>query len=225
MIEEIGNNATGAGNQQERPGIADWIVGFVDGEGTFSVSVFRNRTTSLGWQILPEFVVTQGCRGIEALQLIRDHFRCERIYINHRNDNHREDVARFCIRALSDLSEIIVPFFKEHRLITAKRSDFEKFVEVIELVKKGKHHEPAGLRSIAIISQSMNRRKRSEFLESSETIRQALSGSEQSKQDAELDECAKALSEDIVRPPWRHGEPGRNDLATSEKLGVTISLR
>jgi hypothetical protein len=30
------NNATSADNQQER--LAYWIVGFVDGEGTFSVS-------------------------------------------------------------------------------------------------------------------------------------------------------------------------------------------
>ena len=27
---------TGAGDQQERPGIEQWIVGFVDGEGCFS---------------------------------------------------------------------------------------------------------------------------------------------------------------------------------------------
>ena len=187
MIEKIGNNASGADNQQERPGIADWIVGFVDGEGTFSVSVYRNRSMSLGWQVFPEFVVTQGCSGIEALQTIKGHFKCGKIYINRRNDNHREDVARYCIRALADLSEIIVPFFKKHRLITAKRMDFEKFVEVIDLMKRGRHHELEGLKHIATIAQSMNRKKRSEFLESSETIRQALSESEQSKDDAELD--------------------------------------
>ncbi len=48
MIEMIGNNASGADNQQERPGIADWIVGFVDGEGTFSVSVFY-KSNNVSW--------------------------------------------------------------------------------------------------------------------------------------------------------------------------------
>jgi hypothetical protein len=31
------------------------------------------------------------------------------------------------------------------------------------------------------------------------------------------------LSEDRVRPPWRHGEPGRNDLATNEEVGSNKS--
>ena len=160
----------------------------MDGEGTFSVSVFRNRTTSLGWQVFPEFVVTQGCSGIEALRLIRDRFKCGRTYINRGNDDRREDVARYCTRRLADLSGIIVPFFEEHRLITAKRADFQKFAKVIDLMKNGKHHNLEGLMHVAMISQSMNRRKRSEFLESSETIRQALSESGQSRTDAELDE-------------------------------------
>ena len=49
-----------AENWQERLKIAYWLVGFVDGEGTFSVSVFKNDTTKTGWQVFPEFVVTQG---------------------------------------------------------------------------------------------------------------------------------------------------------------------
>ncbi len=50
-------NASGADNQQER--LDWWIVGFVDGEGTFSVSFNRNSTTSCGYQVFPEFVITQ----------------------------------------------------------------------------------------------------------------------------------------------------------------------
>lgn len=217
MIEEIGNNATGADNQQERPGIDDWIAGFVDGEGTFSVSVFRNRTTSLGWQVFPEFVVTQGLKGLEALEVIQGHFKCGKIYINRRNDNHREDIARYCVRSLKDLIEVIVPFFEEHQLVTAKRLEFQKFARVVGLMENGRHHEPEGLMLIASIAESMNRRKKSKFLESSETIRQALSEGKQSKRYAELSGCAIELSEEIVRPPWRHGEPGRNDLATNPR--------
>jgi hypothetical protein len=35
-------NPIGADNQQERPGVEQWVVGFVDGEGCFSISVVRN---------------------------------------------------------------------------------------------------------------------------------------------------------------------------------------
>ena len=51
-----GDNVSVADNQQERLD-AEWIVGFVDGEGCFSVSFFRNKTTKFGWQVFPEFVV------------------------------------------------------------------------------------------------------------------------------------------------------------------------
>ncbi len=53
------DNLPGADNQQERPGIEQWVVGFVDGEGCFSISVVRNTGCLLGWQVQHEFSVTQ----------------------------------------------------------------------------------------------------------------------------------------------------------------------
>ncbi len=53
-------NSSSRGNQQERLKIIGWIVGFVDGEGCFTISLHKNPTTSSGWQIMPEFIVTQG---------------------------------------------------------------------------------------------------------------------------------------------------------------------
>ena len=53
------DNPSGADNQQERPGVEQWAVGFVDGEGCFSISVVRNPGCRLGWQVQHEFSVTQ----------------------------------------------------------------------------------------------------------------------------------------------------------------------
>ena len=63
-----GNNVIGAGNQQERLGMAYWISGFTDGEGCFTVSVIRNSTTRFGKQIFPEFVIKSG--GVYAGSLL-----------------------------------------------------------------------------------------------------------------------------------------------------------
>ena len=67
-------NASSADNQQERLRISSWIVGFVDGEGCFSVSIFKNRTTRSGFQVMPEFVVTQGQKSLDVLETIKDFF-------------------------------------------------------------------------------------------------------------------------------------------------------
>ena len=41
-------NPSGADNQQERPDLEQWAVGFVDGEGCFSVAVVRNDGCRMG---------------------------------------------------------------------------------------------------------------------------------------------------------------------------------
>src|SRR3989440_11292598 len=92
-------NATGADNQQERLKTVGWVVGFVDGEGCFSVTIQRCRVVKLGWQVFPEFVVTQGAKSLSALQALQRFFGCGRIYINNRTDNHNEAIYRFCVRS------------------------------------------------------------------------------------------------------------------------------
>jgi hypothetical protein len=68
------DNVSGGDNQQEtaRPRLLDvsWVVGFVDGEGCFSVSIHRNpfmRRTP-GWQVLPVFQVYQHGDHREVLE-------------------------------------------------------------------------------------------------------------------------------------------------------------
>ena len=125
------DNARSAANQQER---LDpwWIVGFVDGEGCFSVSRFKNKTCSSGYQTLYEFVVTQGEKSHSSLEKIKTFFECGHIYINHRHDNHREDISRYCVRRQDDLKKIIIPFFKKYPLETAKRQQFHDFCFKLE---------------------------------------------------------------------------------------------
>jgi hypothetical protein len=62
-----GDNVSGAVNQQERPLAAEWVVGFVDGEGCFSVPIFRNKSCRSGWQVQPEFAAVQGERSVSVL--------------------------------------------------------------------------------------------------------------------------------------------------------------
>ncbi len=167
-----GDNPTGADNQQERPGIEQWIVGFVDGEGCFSSPVFRSPKLRLGWQVQPKFAVVQGERSASALELLLTYFGCGKIYRNRRSDNHREDLMVYTVFNRRDLSQIIVPFFEVYPLITAKREEFVRFKRILELMDQRAHLSVDGLRLIAEIAQQMNHRKPSRFLESSEAIRQ-----------------------------------------------------
>src|ERR687891_1786770 len=76
------DNATGAVNQQER--LDAYIAGFVDGEGSFHVAVQRNPWTNAGWQLVPEFHVSQNAERRQVLDLTRERLGCGRIRENHR---------------------------------------------------------------------------------------------------------------------------------------------
>lgn len=160
-----------ADNQQERPETAGWVVEFIDGEGCFSVSIVRNKTSSIGWQVMPEFVATQGERSLDALKKLQELFDCGNIFINRRYDNHTENLFRFCIRSLKDLNEKVIPFFRSHPLQTSKHQDFECFARIMDLIKERKHLSLEGVRQIAEIAGQMNVKRARAFSESSETIR------------------------------------------------------
>ena len=160
-----------ADNQQERQKLIGWIVGFIDGEGCFSVSIFRNPTTSSGWQIFPEFIVAQGAKSVKVLKKLEKFFQCGKVYINRKYGNHRENLYRYCVRKLDDLENKIIPFFQQNQLKTAKINDFKKFAKIVRIMRSGKHLSQQGCERIARIIETMNRKKPAKFLSSSETIR------------------------------------------------------
>jgi len=96
-IESCGSdNSSAAGNQQERLIKIGWITGFVDGEGCFSIHVVRQPSRvyrkgyKTGFQVAHQFVVTQGAKSVECLQMMQEFFGVGRVYCNRRFDNHKE---------------------------------------------------------------------------------------------------------------------------------------
>ena len=68
------DNVPGADNQQERLiEFRGWVIGFVDGEGCFSIGFVRQWDTPTrkgyrtGYQVAHEFAVTQGAQSVQCL--------------------------------------------------------------------------------------------------------------------------------------------------------------
>ena len=67
------DNPGGADNQQERLiEFRGWVIGFVDGEGCFSIGFIRQpdrmgrRGYMTGYQVAHEFAVTQGASSVDV---------------------------------------------------------------------------------------------------------------------------------------------------------------
>ncbi|KKU76610.1 MAG: hypothetical protein A3E64_00065 [Candidatus Harrisonbacteria bacterium RIFCSPHIGHO2_12_FULL_48_16] len=150
---------TDADNQQERLEISNWITGFTDGEGCFTISVIKNPTTRFRKQIFPEFVITQGAKSLSALEKIKKFFNCGSIVLNKRYDNHNEHLYRYCVRSISELHTKIVPFFKNFPLRTYKRNDFLVFKRVVAMMVRKKHLTESGWEKILKLASLTNRKK------------------------------------------------------------------
>jgi LAGLIDADG endonuclease len=140
------DKVTSAENQQERLiEFRGWVVGFVDGEGCFSIGFVRQQSRAdrsgykTGYQVTHEFVVTQGERSLACLHELREFFGVGQVIINNRYDNHREHLHRYVVRRRADLLETVIPFFQQHPLRSSKQDDFEKFVRCVELVAGDSH--------------------------------------------------------------------------------------
>ena len=152
------NNSSSGENQQERLN-PYWLTGFTDGEGCFSISIFKNKTLKSGYQIFPEFVLTQGAKSLEALEKVQRFFGCGKIYENKRYDDHNESLYRYCVRNRTDLIQKICPFFMKYTLKTAKKYDFELFLQGLEIIERGEHLTEQGFMKIQEIASQMNRKK------------------------------------------------------------------
>jgi hypothetical protein len=176
------DNVTSGDNQQEtvRPRLEldpQWVVGFVDGEGCFSVSIHRNpyvRRTR-GWQIHPVFHVYQHLSHRAVLEELIRFFSCGRI----RPKGPASNVATYAVDSLRDVEKWIVPFFESHPLVV-KGADFRAFAEIVRSMRRKEHLEPFGFERLVRLAYGMNaqgkQRSRSlgEVLAgSSETVRQA----------------------------------------------------
>ena len=130
---------------------AQWIVGFVDGEGCFHVGINPHVEMTAGFQVLPEFTVVQHKRDVQVLHALKGHFDCGVVRVNH------ADRLAYRVRALEHLRDRIVPFFVRHPLKTSKNVDFHKFRDVVLMMDAQVHLTSEGIEEIRSIAATMNR--------------------------------------------------------------------
>ena len=130
---------------------AQWIVGFVDGEGCFHVGINPHPEMKTGYQVLPEFTVVQHERDVQVLHALKAYFGCGVVRRNH------GDRMAYRVRGKAHLLQRIIPFFEKHPLKTRKRVDFAKFRRILLLMEAGEHLTREGVEEARRIAGQMNR--------------------------------------------------------------------
>lgn len=116
---------------------AQWIVGFVDGEGCFHLDVHLAKSMRWGLQMQPEFTVVQNEVDIQILHALKDYFQCGTIAVNRKDKNGTR--YHFRVKNVQHLQTKIVPFFEKHTLKTKKNLEFRTFRTIVRLMYDGYH--------------------------------------------------------------------------------------
>lgn len=149
-----------------------YIASFVDGEGSFNVSLRKKFDYKIGWQPVLSFNVSQ--REITLLELMKNYFECG--IIKRRKDGlHSYDVTN-----PKDIQEKIIPFFDKYQFLSDyKKKNYHVFKKIVKIMSDKEHLKPNGFNKLLILRKKLNKgkgRKRKytlkTVLESSETIRQ-----------------------------------------------------
>jgi len=97
-----------------------------------------NAPTYYRWKV--QFVVTmplgrsptgEAKENIKILEKIKNEMGCGDVCII-------KDQARFSVQKISDIAEIVVPFFKKNVLADKKKKDFELWAKGVEVIQKNK---------------------------------------------------------------------------------------
>ena len=129
---------------------AEWLVGFITGEGCFLVDTYK-AGTKLGVGVTLRFKVAQHNRDMDLLRSLVTYFDCGSV------QKSGDSVGEFCVAKFENLILKIIPFIEKHPIIGSKALDFSDFKKVADLIKEKAHLSKKGLEKILAIKSQMNR--------------------------------------------------------------------
>lgn len=125
-----------------------WLTGFIDGEGSFIVTVYKNKN-KVGWAIKPEFQISLHVRDKVLLEKIQNYFQIGNIFTNSKGR------VSFRVQSPRDLEKICA-HLDLYPLKTQKLSDYILFKKVLKIILNKEHLTISGLLKVVAIKASMN---------------------------------------------------------------------
>lgn len=111
---------------------AQWIVGFVDGEGCFAIEVTPG-------QIQVSIVVVQSEIDIQLLHALKDYFGCGSVTLN--KDDEHNPRYQWRVKSVGAFCDYIIPFFDKHKLKSKRRIEYQRVRKVALMLQRGDHFD------------------------------------------------------------------------------------
>jgi hypothetical protein len=151
-----------------------YILGFIDGEGCFSISLKKQDNTKYGWVIDPIFHVTQHKDNRIILEICKRILGCGRIISK---PGQEETVLQYIVDNRRHLIEKIIPFFRKNKPIVKSR-EFKYFCKIVEALENGEHKNAEGLKKLVKMAYELSDERKHPIEEVMKEIDERMDASE-----------------------------------------------
>lgn len=135
----------------------DYIAGFIDGEGCFTIIISKHKTKKLGLDARLHFQIEVRDDDLPIIQSIQETLGCGRIYNLSYERYGWNPHVEFKVSSLKEITEKLIPFLMEHPLRAKKRFSYEYFLQAIEIFKRKEHLTLQGIERLKLIRSKMNK--------------------------------------------------------------------
>ena len=149
-------------------GIPDpfWVAGFTSGDGSFHLNI-KKSNTNLGHRVSLRFSINLNIRDAEVLKGLVTYFKTLTLNTSIKEVKVQEDqhvsksnnTVSLAITKISELMEVIVPFFEKYPVQGLKSLDFADFKKVAMMIETKEHLTIEGLNRILEIKLNMNKHR------------------------------------------------------------------
>ena len=124
-----------------------YVVGFVDGEGCFSITLNKNGSRLPEVRLIFEIELRED--DLPILEKIKEILGCGNIYrLEYSRYAKWRPHYKLKISNFRDISEKVIPFFKKYPLQAKKSESFDKFCQAAEIIKRKDHLTIEGIERI-----------------------------------------------------------------------------
>ena len=135
----------------------NYIVGLVDGEGSFTVYVNLNKNKSRRVRVEPKFYIKLIEEDKDILSELQKFFGVGSVYFQKDTRLNHKNCYRYEVYNRDDLNKVIIPFFtKYHLKFSSKKEDFKIFCKLMKMINKEEHLKSIGLKKMFLLKQQMH---------------------------------------------------------------------
>ena len=138
----------------------DYIVGIVDGEGSFTVYIKNpssHAPTKRRVRAEPKFYLKLIERDKHILNEMKKFFGCGKVYFQKDSRKNHQDCYRYEVANRTQIEDTIIPFFKKYPLrLKSKKNDFLLFCRIVMAMKEKRHLTDSGLKMLFRVKKQMH---------------------------------------------------------------------